>query len=219
MLLINKINVALCLASSLCLNACSNVKDASNGNFTKVLNDSFNELVACVNTPGDYPKTFTKFDYTAFKVENALAQKNLLTIQDTEVVVNTYTGAKSPAKIFSLSKEGEKYFNKDTGSLCYSKGIAIDEIVSFTEPAERNGVKITNVTYKAKRQNVAEWVRDPIISKYLTLQNMNPVMKGLININEKDLTDVEIGNIDKADGRVQMVLTNNGWKLDYSTLQ
>ena len=214
MLLNNRINVSLCLVSCLFLNACSNVKDASNGNFTKVLNDEFKESVACIDTPGDYPKTFNKFDYTAFKVENALAQKGLLNVQDTEVVVNTYTGAKSSAKIFSLSKEGEKYFDKETRSLCYSKGITIDEIVSFTEPADKNGVKVTNVTYKATRQNVAEWVRDPIISKYVTLKNINPLMQRLININETDLTDVKIGNIDKTDGRVQMVLTNTGWKLN-----
>ena len=102
-----------------------------------------------------------------------------------------YTG-----KEFSLTKKGRQYqLSNNLSMICYADGDEVTEIITFTEPVESNGAKITKVRYNFKDRNIRDWGQD------------KSVAAALIKYKEKHLT--QTSNI--FSNEIKMTLTNEGW--------
>ena len=81
-----------------------------------------------------------------------------------------------------------------TGYLCSGK-LAVDKIVTFTEPAEDHGVHESRVTYRTKLVDIPDWAKTPSF-----LQQFNYFEP--------------VATREGARETQTLILTNEGWKVD-----
>lgn len=187
--------------SILGLAACSSAKDANQDNFSKAIQAYLdNESGFCAGIPAThYPFSFANEDVL---VENskrradAFVSAGLLTSRDTHIK-SRFTPEQVEAVEYKLSSLGQKHLVKaGAGSLgnhdafCTGKYV-LEDIESFTEPADAMGLKISRVAYTFKLRNAHKWLQDPAIQQVFT--------------DAASMLDKHI------EGRAVLVLTNKGW--------
>jgi hypothetical protein len=93
------------------------------------------------------------------------------------------------------------YSNKTTDyNLCYARTRELDKIIKFDEPAEKNGMKVTNVIYSYKITGLDDWF------KQSDLEVADSQAKSMKSI---------MGKYGGADGNAEatLKLTNEGWEV------
>ena len=200
--------------AALILSACgADPKAATEANFETALNAHFSKMKECIKI-GKEPnengiiQSF-RADGKGFGADKRdffddLTAAGLLATVSFDKEEKTFSGTGKemiPYVGFKISSEGEKFLRPDeldegfyrtgTPQLCYATAEVID-VTNFTEPAEKTGVKASNVKFTYKLIDVADWASNPaIVGKYKWLP---------AKIAASSLEDDE-----------DMVLTNNGW--------
>ena len=141
--------------------ACSNRKAATKSNFETALNKRFQkekECMALMAFPDDAFGSMAAFD--------ALTDAGMLT--------KTQNGQKVHYDLSTKGREFWKAKNGGYGQFCYGER-TVTEIERFTEPSDMGGVHVSNVTYKYKVINIADW------AKLAPVQKTFPYMKTQID--------------------------------------
>jgi hypothetical protein len=110
--------------------------------------------------------------------------------------------------VYTLTEEGRKtQFKpldgepvKDPNLFCGGV-LKVDKIINFTEPADGNGVRETQVVYTAKLASVPKWVSNPAIQ--ISLPNWTPVVLG-------NPTRAKALSAQRKTAKLQ--LTHKGWR-------
>ena len=199
--------------AALLATACGNDPKAANeANFEAALNAHYAQMKQCIRV-GSAPNAEGVIQ--EFRTDGRLQDKQLLfynglvdlglldavTYQkDTKNFSGQVTG-KADWVGYKFSEDGKDFLRPvemDTGAfstgarqLCYGTPQVV-EIVSFTEPAEALGVKVSSVQYTYKLVDLAPWVSDPTLTdqfEWLSERVSNP-------------------SIAKDD---DLVLSNDGW--------
>jgi hypothetical protein len=216
---ITTILLALSLSSS--LSSCDGSKNPSKENFTRIINESTKTASMCLHL-NYYPHKFNadelaEKDNSQLKANNALEKLGLLTSKQVEYIPqysqsdSRYAFAyilgskKQIGREFTLTDKGKKHaklLSNNTSQLCSTPGAEVSRIMNFTEPADKDGEKITNVTYRYKYKNIDEWAKDPDVMAFISII--------------KDSLNKEDSPYDPY-GEMQVTrtfkLTNEGWLL------
>lgn len=195
--------------------ACSSPKDASEGNFEKVINDRYARQCILVRPDGgfrvdarQFPVTVGLLTGTGSEKRNdernvqfvALVEVGLLEVEDTTTELRQMFGnAKQvPAKRYSLTTSGEKAYQsgKDEDGEARPSGFCaghylVDEIKRFSEPGSFGAYTVSEVAYSFSPQNVAEWATEPKVQE--AIPRLSMALKPA------------------QDGKAALVLTNEGW--------
>jgi hypothetical protein len=106
------------------------------------------------------------------------------------------------AKVRDNSKDAIRMINNRSTNynLCYARTRELDKIIKFDEPAEKNGMKMTNVTYSYKITGLDDWFKQSDID-----------VADAEAKNRKSMAGKDGG----ADGTAQatLKLTNEGWEV------
>lgn len=199
--------------AALLVTACGNDPKAANeANFEAALNAHYAQMKQCIRV-GSAPnvdgiiqefRTDGRVQDKQLSFYNGLVDLALLDAvsyqKDTKNFSGQVTG-KADWVGYKFSESGKAFLRPaelDRGALstgarqlCYGTPQVV-EIVSYTEPAEAMGVKVSSVQYTYKLVDIAPWVSEPAISKqyeWLPERISNP-------------------KIEKND---DLVLTNDGW--------
>jgi hypothetical protein len=218
----SKIFFLLSLSLSLSISSCNSAKNPSKENFTQVINESIKDDSGACLYNAYYPKRYdayrlVKKNDKELKASQALERMGLLTSKkvdytqqysqsDPRFAFAYILGSKKEiGQEFTLTEKGQKYatFEPDkTSAICYSRGAEVSRIMNFTEPADKDGQKVTFVTYRYKYKNIPEWAKDP------------DVMAEISTI--KEVYDKKDSPFDPF-GEMQLTrtfkLTNEGWML------
>jgi len=176
---------AYALVLSACGGASNNAPDV---NFETVLNSYYADHKDCVGLPttknndGFFYIAEIADDSDALGVQRnerdlepflALANAGIMTVEDTQASRKVFSRSeKVPGKGFKLTELGKSLLLADEykrgggqhePQLCYGQRI-VDEIVSFTEPADIRGVTVSSVKYTFNVGNVADWAKMPEIN-------------------------------------------------------
>lgn len=205
--------VLLFSGAALLVTACGNDPKAANeANFEAALNAHYAQMKQCIRV-GSAPnadgiiqefRTDGRVQDKQLSFYNGLVDLGLLDAvsyqKDTKNFSGQVTG-KADWIGYKFSEDGKDFLRPvemDTGAfstgarqLCYGTPQVV-EIVSFTEPAEALGVKVSSVQYTYKLVDLATWVSDPTLTdqfEWLSERVSNP-------------------SIAKDD---DLVLSNNGW--------
>lgn len=193
-----KMTVLVCL---LALTACGSAKDANSDNFSKAIQAYLDSKTGfCAGIPANhYPFTLATeevFVESNKRRADAFVDAGLLNSRDT-AVKSRFSQAQTPALEYSLSSLGQKNLVKaGAGALgnhdAFCTGnYAIQEIESFTEPADAMGLKISRVAYTYKLKDEHKWLHNEAI--------------------QREFPDAA-QNVDQLiEGRAVLVLTNKGW--------
>ena len=199
--------------AALLTTACGNDPKAANeANFEAALNAHYAQMKQCIRV-GSPPnadgiiqefRTDGSVQDKQLSFYNGLVDLGLLDAvsyqKDTKNFSGQVTG-KADWVGYKFSAKGKTFlrpaeldpgaFSTGARQLCYGTPQVV-EIVSFTEPAEAMGVKVSSVQYIYKLVDIAPWANEPALSKqyeWLPERISNP-------------------SIAKED---DLVLTNNGW--------
>jgi len=172
--------------AALLVTACGNDPKAANEeNFEAGLNAHYAQMKQCLRV-GSAPnaegiiqefRTDGRVQDKQLSFYNGLVDLGLLDAvsyqKDTKNFSGQVTG-KANWVGYKFSEKGKTYLRPgelDTGALstgarqlCYGTPEVV-EIVSFTEPAEAIGVKVSSVKYTYKLVDIASWANDPALSK------------------------------------------------------
>ena len=205
--------VFLFSGAALFVTACGNDPKAANeANFEAALNAHYAQMKQCIrvasapNAEGIIQEFRTSGGVQDKQLSfyNGLVDLGLLDAvsyqKDTKNFSGQVTG-KADWVGYKFSENGKTYlrpaaletgaFSTGARQLCYGTPQVV-EIVSFTEPAEAMGVKVSSVQYTYKLVDVAPWANEPALSKQYEW------------LPER----ISAGQIAKDD---DLVLTDNGW--------
>ncbi len=192
------------------VSGCSSSKDATNSNFEKAINKYLKNN--CYLLPikklglGKLKFPISIHMYSLYRVEReerqALADKldalvdiGFLILNERKKIVDLgMLGKKeSMVKTYNLTNEGRKNFST---SGRYENGFCaatfeVEEILNFTEPAERSGYTVSNVKYTISPKEVSGWLEKSMLNRVFT-----EISNDLIENQNRSST---------------LVLTNNGW--------
>lgn len=194
------------------LTACSSSKDASESNFTDIINKYHenNCISISVNVDSNEMPIAINVNKNSTEVQEKLAKLNslvkvgLLDVADgtREFEKNrTFNKEKviAPAKIYTLTSKGKDSFGtlkkgsfgSDSAEFCIAN-YTVESIKHFSEPSQAmGGFTISRVSYKSTPDNIVDWINSDIIKT-----NFSNI-KNIIN------NDVEMKAI--------LVLMNDGW--------
>ena len=198
---------ALAVSSLALLGACSSPKDASKDNFEKALQSYHDSVVTpyCVSAGGaDYPLLLAKQNTLSrdkLEQQDALVAAGLLTRSEGETEESR--GFMNPKKVmvpaykyeiladakqqFKPGENGAGFIRR--GQFCFGK-VMVDEVKSFTEPADRMGMKISQASYSYRVQDVPVW------AEHAAVQAAFPHL---------------VAELKKTETRAALVLTSEGW--------
>lgn len=187
------IETAAALSLVVILAACGGAKDASKGNFSKVIQaylDTRDGL--CVSVPlGRIPFTLAQkpelFQPSPAPAD-ALVDAGLLTSRDTQVK-QMFGDKMLPGTEYQLSAMGKKYL-VDGKRFCTGRYVVV-EVEGFTEPGDMMGMKVSRVRYRYKAEGAADWVQSAKLRA--------------ANDELAEQSDEEIP------GAATLVLTDSGW--------
>lgn len=181
--------------------ACSNAKDANKSNFGKAIQaylDKQNGLCAAIPAKG-LPFTLANQDMLGQlnkKRADALVDAGLLTKRDTEVKA-MFGDKMEPATEYQITDAGKKYLvakGADTmvqqDAFC-TGAYAIVEVDNFTEPSDMMGVKVSQVNFRYKVKDPADWTKTESL-----------------RATYKNIADQAQGDIQS---KAAVILTNDGW--------
>lgn len=202
-------NISVALVSAALMSACGSPKDANKANFAKAIEAHLAKTCFTGGTgtlgADPYPKTIYLLPYgggPASDVErklnaestsafDALAKAGLLTSEDTQVTEQFFGNKIRPAKKFSLTDAGKAALVSASHDEFCAGHYHVDEVVSFTEPANGGGTIVSRVNYTFSPADVASWAKDPSVqARYRSLA-------GQLS--------------DHQDGIAEAVLQNDGW--------
>lgn len=195
------ISFILCATLSLLISGCSSPKDATKENFSKAIQAYLDTKTGfCAGIPADhYPFIMAKdevFVESNKKRADAFVSAGLLKTRDTELKSRFSTNM-VPALEYQLTDLGQKHLVKagagplgNHDAFCTGK-YELQDIESFTEPADSVGLKISRVAYAYSLKDAHKWI------KHDKVQEAFP-----------DAAQNLAGPIE---GRAVLVLTNKGW--------
>jgi len=171
--------VFLLSGAALLVTGCGNDSKAANeDNFEAALNAHYAQMKECIRV-GSAPnaegiiqefRTDGRAQDKELPFYNGLVDLGLLDAvsyqKDTKNFSGQVTG-KADWVGYKFSENGKTYLRPaalETGTLCYGTPQVV-EIVSFTEPAEAMGVKVSSVQYTYKLMDIAPWASDAGLSK------------------------------------------------------
>lgn len=198
------------------LAACGSAKDASNGNFAKVINAHYAKRCQIEIDPAGfgadaYPASVALVEPSQFvsadvaKKQNdqktakfdVLVKAGLLTVADGTTTQSGWgigANKKVPAKVYSLTDAGKKALVDQEGKkgtkLCAGH-YQVDDIVRYTPPASAMGATISTVSYTFSPTDVPSWAKSDAVNKsfpYLAQQMA-----------------------EKQKGHTDLVLASDGW--------
>ncbi len=202
------ITIAIMLAAG-----CSDPKQASEKNFEKTLNTYFKEQPCMATGPGanfDFPLKISGRDmfFKSYKEYlNTFVEIGFLTKEETLEEVKTqpvfFSGNVKDGKIavitYTLTDEGKKYYrSKETPngkkSGFYIGQPVVDKVEQFSEPADLMGLKVSQVRYTYKVEDLQDWARSDKIRA--TDRSINRYVKTVQQPAEEKAT---------------LILTSKGW--------
>lgn len=206
------------ISTSLFITACNDPKAANKENFGKAISEYLaTQSAVCINYPNSsfaIPKDSplnndTQIVFKSKDLANSwyqdtadkmtyLEQKGLFSKQEQTIQVDGFGQKQDIAiTVYSPTDKVKPFIiEKEISGLGKSKEICtgkveLDSINTFTEPAERSGMKVSRVEYTIKTKELADWATDPNFSK---------LFKGLyVDIAEEQQ-------------KTTLILTNDGWK-------
>lgn len=211
--------LAMSLSSSLL--SCDGSKNPSKENFARIINESIKNVPMCFHL-NYYPQMFSadklaQKDNSQLKANDALEKLGLLISKQVEYTPqysqsdSRYAFAyilgskKQMGREFTLTDKGKKsatLLSDNTSQLCSRHGAEVSRIMNFTEPADKDGEKITNVTYRYKYKNIEEWTKNPDVMSEIS------IIKESLNKEDSPFDPY---------GEMQVTrtfkLTNEGWML------
>lgn len=185
--------------------ACSSPKDASKSNFSNAIQAYMDtQKGVCIALPGDkIPFTLQHEDPMGLnltgnnkKNADALVDAGLLSRKETRIKRPWKPDETIPASEYQLTDEGRKYFTDENSGIfsdqafCTGKYTVVD-VDNFTEPSDMMGVKVSQVNFRYKADDLADWAK----SDALRAAN-------------KDFSKKTQGDLE---GSAALVLTNDGW--------
>lgn len=205
------------ISTSLFVTACNDPKAANKENFGKAVSEYLTtQSAVCIYYPNSSfatPKgsALNNNEQIVFKSKDLanswyqdttdkmtyLEQKGLFSKQEQTIQVEEFGQKQDVAvTVYSPTDKAKAFIiEKDSGlgkskKICTGK-VELDSIGTFTEPAERSGMKVSRVEYTIKTKELADWATDPNFSK---------LFKGLyVDIAEEQQ-------------KTTLILTNDGWK-------
>lgn len=206
--------LAACVGT-LILSGCSDPKKASKSNFEKAINAYLDKNPLCIDAPSTWLKprgqekaTSVYPAYVAISSDaansqqlDALVSAGLLSSKTGtipgDLTWNGASGPPKPVKIYDLTDKGRKAISQPgdqaTGrnqQFCYGTP-KVEEITQFTEPSSAMGMTVSAVAYTYHLKDQADWATNPAVQEAI------PSLKQTTS--------------DKAEGKTEVVLTNNGW--------
>lgn len=205
------------ISTSLFITACNDPKAANKENFGKAVSEYLaTQSAVCIYYPNSsfaIPKgsPLNNDEQIVFKSENLanswyqdttnkmdyLEQKGLFSKQEQTIQVEGFGQKQDMAvTVYSPTDKAKPFITEKNSGFGKSKKICtgkveLDSIGTFTEPAERSGMKVSRVEYTIKTKELADWATDPNFSK---------LFKGLyVDIAEEQQ-------------KTTLILTNDGWK-------
>lgn len=192
---------------------CSNPKQASEKNFEKTLNAYFKEQPCMATGPVakfDFPLKITGRDifFKSYKEYlDKFVEIGFLTKEETSEKVKTqpvfFSGNVKDGKMavitYALTDEGKKYYrSRETPngkkSGFYIGQPVVDKVEQFSEPADLMGLKVSQVRYTYKVEDLQDWARsdkiraaDRRIDRYVKCAQQ------------------------PAEEKATLILTSNGW--------
>lgn len=207
------------LSAALALAACGSSKDASTGNFERIINDHYAKDCILVRPDGGLGVSFDGFPVTIELDEvkhpnqaernerklaqfEALAKAGLLSVEDAVVERKQRWGnatEKVSTKVYTLTDAGQKdYRETESGSALRGKKAGfcvghyrVDEIKRFTEPGTFGPYTMSEVIYTYSPRDVPGWANDSVVREAM------PQLERVLQ--------------EQQDGKTAMVLTNEGW--------
>lgn len=163
---------------------------------------------ACVTVDGQFPidvPAANRNSTSSHAVKlTALEHAGLVQSANTTAVVESMANALSlsphnpePVKQYTVSSEGQKYFQKildssgRSGGFCYGHE-EVASVVNWTEPETQGGYSETTVTYTGKVPDLAAWAKLPEVEQ--AFPSIKTTLDGVV----KNQT-------------VALHLTNKGW--------
>lgn len=207
--------LALALAT---LTGCSDPTNANESNFAKAINEKLSNTCVAYNPIGinssiiflngsSYPAAVPLEQPSPYRSKEQVDQINsrnlavfepsvragLLEETDGEVPKNFGVG-NNPAKIFSLTKLGEKALMAEMpfDRFCAAH-YQVESIDEFTKPNQVGPVTVSQVSYTLALADQADWAKDAEIQKELLSSSSFEVPRK---------------------GRAVLVQTNKGWRVD-----
>lgn len=199
------------------LTGCSDPTDANESNFTKAINEKFSNACVAYNPIGmsfsinrlngsSYPVAVALVEPSPYRSKEQTDQINarslasleqavkigLLEETDGEVPKDFGTG-NTPAKIFSLTKLGEKALMPEVPYRFCAAHYQVASIEEFTKPNQVGPVTVSQVSYTFALSDQADWAKDAEIQKELFGSNSPE---------------------EPRKGRAVLVQTNKGWRVD-----
>lgn len=189
------------LIALLALAACGSAKDANQDNFSQAIQDYLaSQTGFCAGIPANhYPFTLATeevFVESNKRRADAFVSAGLLNSSDTQIK-SRFSQAQTPALEYSLSSLGQKHLVKagagglgNHDAFCTGDYI-VQDIESFTEPADAMGLKISRVAYTYKLKDAHKWLHNEAVQREFP---------------------ESVEQIDTLiEGRAVLVLTNKGW--------
>jgi hypothetical protein len=210
------------LVLGLGLVGCGNPKDASKGNFGKAISQKLEKDVYAIPDPSDrsdpsdarsgygdslcvVPTGNLGVEKDKDETQEALVKVGLLTSKTVKPSKDNYlVRANEDATIYELSDQGKKivqtprYSNYGPYVLPVCK-VVFKEVVSYTEPSDIYGMKLSRVKYSYTLEDFPAWSKDEAL------------LKASGNLNLKRKLD-KAGKAFMAD--MSLVLKNDGWSAD-----
>jgi hypothetical protein len=201
------------LVLGLGLVGCGNPKDASKGNFGKAISQKLAKDVYAIPEPSesDTPQTYSEsrcvvpagslgVEKNKNEMQEALVKVGLLTSRTVKPSKDNYfMRGDQEATIYELSDQGKKivqtakYANDGRYVLPVCK-VVFKEVVSYTEPSDVLGTKLSRVKYSYTLEDFPAWSKDE------ALLNASGNLKRKLG---------KAGEAITAD--MALVLTNEGW--------
>ncbi|WP_263910177.1 hypothetical protein [Achromobacter sp. 79A6] len=188
-----------CLTLSLV--ACGSAQDASKGNFGKAIQTYLDKQHGlCAAIPAKtLPFTLANQDIIGRqtkKLADSLVEAGLLSPRNTETQA-MFGNKMEPATEYQITDLGKKYLVANAAdtfaqqdAFCTGK-YAVVEVDNFTQPSDAMGMKISQVNFRYKAHDVADWAKSESL-----------------RANYKNFADQAEGDI-KA--KAVLILTNDGW--------
>jgi hypothetical protein len=180
------------------LAACGSQREVSKRNFQRIVQTHLDgkDNAVCI---GDLSKKFpyeeerSSSSAARLKSLDALSYAGLIKRTETETEKTTSKGKTRAVTVlgYDLTETGKQYYREGTpGGFCFGQ-TKIQSVDLYTEPADAMGVKLAQVYFTYKLENIPDWVRSP------ALKTVEPEL---------------IENLDKDQkGKVVLVLTSEGW--------
>jgi hypothetical protein len=174
--------IALIASSLMLFSGCNSSKKPTETNLRSSIDQYLlTQTRACVAVDGRFPLDVPAANWNDKSGEAAelaaLEHAGLVQSSNTTAVVQSMANSLSlgphkpqPVKRYTVSGEGQKYFQRVRGTFGQSDGFCyghekVDTIMNWTEPVTQGGYSETTVTYTYKIPDLAAWAKLPEVDQ------------------------------------------------------